>query len=214
MVSRGLIERALATAAAYRSQNDAPVHTRQQNVEDSTQIGLTKTRRQQHLISTVAQHLSVLKWMTEEVIHFVDTQISSKTLQDSLSLLSESYKPGVGKFSTVGRENVSISVFVVKGFGRAVARHLQGARKRYNFKAIPYRARKQSLWAAALYRDLGIEFDDLRAASIKMTLAVLLTIAIALVQDAYDQKPYHQSANSNNKNASAKYHRGGLSILW
>ena len=40
-----------------------------------------------------------------------------------------------------------------------VAGHLQGGRKRYNFKAIPGRGRKQSLWVSALYHDLRAEFD-------------------------------------------------------
>lgn len=40
-------------------------------------------------------------------------------------------------------------------------------------------------------------FDGLRAVSIKMTPAVIRTIAIALVQGANEQKKYHQSSISN-----------------
>ena len=73
MDSRGPIERALATAEGHRSQNVASANPQSENMDVSPQNLLTNTNRQYHLVSTIAQRLSVPKWMTKEAENFGDT---------------------------------------------------------------------------------------------------------------------------------------------
>lgn len=109
----------------------------------------------------------------------------ARTTRQFPKLFSGSYKSNIAKASLWWRNR---SEYFALRDGKARPGKLVGfaknGRLRHNMKSFGGRGRKRTVWAVALHDELLSEFERMRAASVKLSPAVLRHIAISIIHRA------------------------------
>lgn len=75
---------------------------------------------------------------------------------------------------------------------------------RVELKALSGRGRKRHAWVTAIYEDLRLDFERLRAAGVKFSCRVLLQHARKMIADAATGSPYHRNVQQEGNEISSR----------
>ncbi len=96
--------------------------------------------------------------------------------------------------------------------GLLSGRSRQGV-KRSNFKALSDRGRKRANWVTSPYKDLLEAFKEMKAASIKISPALLQCTAKALIADASPESANHRTMSDLTMSES-QFLEDKITIRW
>lgn len=118
-----------------------------------------------------------------------DKHLVAKALRRFPHLLTGEYKNAHAKASRWWRNRDSyLNLRNGKERSGNISASVQNGVRRVNFKAVSGRGRKRSAWVTALYPELLSEFERLRAASVKLSPALLGCVAKALIAGSISQR--------------------------
>lgn len=127
-------------------------------------------------------------------------QIAAKAVQEFPHLLPGEYKSAHAKATAWWRnKDTYLNLRLGKQRPGNISTSARDGTRRVNFKVVAGRGRRRATWVAALYPALLSEFERLRAASVKLSPAVLRCVAKSLISGAPLGSPFHKDVNVDGK---------------
>lgn len=200
----GPIERALSRATENRSTtpsqsnpletNPTPLVPEDIALPTSASAVVSQPSRRSVHVNTLGQRFSATTWMVAHSEANGPKHIASKCVRQFPEFFPGNAKAQLQKSSRWWQQRDRTLALKVNGIRKGnFAMSSTRRAKRFNLKATAGRGRKRSTWAQALYDQLRVDFEALRAAGVKFTTSILRQHALHLIQTADESSPYYRT---------------------
>lgn len=168
-------------------------------------VDRSSRRRRTHSVSTIAQRRSVLMWMRQVVDREGDVAIVAKALKQFPQFFPGDYHSNYMKAHRWWKNRDQLMELSKEGrrTGNIASQGVHGVR-RVNFKAVSGRGRKRAKWVAEIHNELLREYERVKSCGMKLSVSVLRTMALAIIQSAPEGSSFHESICFNGCNIRSK----------